>query len=806
MNKNLFKSLAFAAVAVIAGACAKESEQLAGPSSVTFEVSTPEIATKAIGDGMTATKLYYQVFDADGNAIEGLGVQNKDLVSGKTTVSFQLIKDQTYNFIFWAQTAETGYYIIDEAEGLKKITADYTTHKGANDENRDAFFAVEKGLKITGPVSKTIELKRPFAQVNIGTNDELMAGTTTVPAINLTGATSKVVIKGVPTVFAPLATTPETMLTGATDVTFISAAVPTEKLVVKGVEYNYLAMNYVFAPAEGTVCDLTAEFALVGRAPIPLSSPATPIKRNYRTNILGKLLTSSADFNIEVDPGFEGGEDIYPIVVNGVAYKTLDAAVAAARAGEQTIISLNNDMAGNGVKTINGQDVVIDLGGHTFDIDGSLVGSTGTETNGFQLLKGSKVTFKNGTLKSKKALLLIQNYSDLTLENVTLDATGGAAHYVLSNNHGTVKIIGSTSILAPEGKHAFDVYYYSPYYSDGVNVYVNTTGTIRGAIEYACAEDEDACNKKTSLVIDNAVLENSKFETKLLTPNMKIARRVFADEAAATAWIPAGYKLMTDGDYYSIVDGSVTMVASQDELETALTNTAAGEKLSLKLKKGEFTTYNKEIAKGKVISFIGEGVDKTKYVCGRDFTKPGEYKADYSLDNSDVAFRNLTLDVGNGNYLGYIRPKSLMFENCVIEGRLSYMGTGKVTFKNCVFNQVAEDYNIWTYSGTDFLFDGCTFNSPGKCINAFKDGGQCEYRITIRNCRFISSKVNKSVVELKANASNKYELYFEGNNTCEKFAVSAVTGSALYNSNKGETDSSVFVDGIKVWSEGHKVE
>lgn len=310
MNKNLFKTFAIAAMAVLAGACAKENEQLAGPSNVTFEVSTPEIATKAIGDGMTATQLYYQVFDAEGKVIEGLGVQNKELVSGKTTVSFQLVKDQKYNFIFWAQTPEDGYYTIDGTEGLKKITADYSTHEGANDENRDAFFAVEKDLVISGPVSKTVTLTRPLAQVNIGTLDELKAGATTAPAIDLTGATSKVVVKDVPTVFAPLATTPETMFSGASDVTFEAAAVPTEKLSVKGVEYDYLAMNYVFAPAEGTICNLTAEFSLTGMEPISLSSPATPLKRNYRTNILGKLLTSTADFEIIVDPTFDG--DISP--------------------------------------------------------------------------------------------------------------------------------------------------------------------------------------------------------------------------------------------------------------------------------------------------------------------------------------------------------------------------------------------------------------------------------------------------------------------------------------------------------------
>lgn len=310
MNTKFFKSLAAVAVAVLTVGCAKEQGTQEGPANVTFEIENPVAVTKAIGDGTTAKKLYYQVFDATGNPIAGLPVQWKTFSSLKTTVSFQLVKDQKYNFIFWAQTPVDGYYTIDGTEGLKKITADYTTHKVANDENRDAFFAVEKDLVISGPVSKTVTLTRPLAQVNIGTLDELKAGTTTAPAIDLTGATSKVVVKDVPTVFAPLATTPETMFSGASDVTFEAAAVPTEKLSVKGVKYDYLAMNYVFAPAEGTVCDLTAEFSLKDMAPISLSSPATPLKRNYRTNILGKLLTSTADFEIIVDPTFDG--DISP--------------------------------------------------------------------------------------------------------------------------------------------------------------------------------------------------------------------------------------------------------------------------------------------------------------------------------------------------------------------------------------------------------------------------------------------------------------------------------------------------------------
>ena len=85
--------------------------------------------------------------------------------------------------------------------------------------------------------------------------------------------------------------------------------------------------------------------------------------------------------------------------------------------------------------------------------------------------------------------MLIQNYSNLTLENVTLDGqqlAAGANSYVLSNNNGSVQLIGTTSITAPTGGVAFDMYYWpSNGYTDGVKVTVNTTGTITGKIEYA---------------------------------------------------------------------------------------------------------------------------------------------------------------------------------------------------------------------------------------------------------------------------------------------------------------------------------
>lgn len=750
MNKNLFKSFALAAVAVIAGACAKESEQLAGPSSVTFEVSTPEIATKAIGDGMTATKLYYQVFDADGNAIEGLGVQNKDLVSGKTTVSFQLIKDQTYNFIFWAQTAEAGYYIIDEAEGLKKITADYATHKGANDENRDAFFAVEKGLKITGPVSKTVKLTRPFAQVNIGTNDELKAGTTTAPAINLTGATSKVVIKGVPTVFAPLATTPETMLTGTTDVTFISAAVPTEKLVVKGVEYNYLAMNYVFAPAEGTVCDLTAEFALVGRAPIPLSSPATPIKRNYRTNILGKLLTSSADFNIEVDPGFEGGEEVnLESIKNEASLRALFATGGTAKLAADLVLDKS-------VAVTPGKEVTLDLNGKTISNTEDLW--RGDPYYDWALLSvradGSLTIKGTGVLKAKENdcyAVDVQDGGKLVIEDGTYV---GNAHAVYVYE-GTAEIRGGKYSIQQKSSNP-DPYGYV------LNCY-----------------DKNRENGIAKIIVSGG--EFVKFN-----PADCVA------EGAHTNFLAPGYKSTKVGDSYIVTKEDVKVVAEQGDLNTAIATANATVVLAAgtyKLPEG-----SKSIAEG--VTIIGNGEGTVLNTKAAENGGEGNYNAQ---DLNNVTFKNLTINEGQGNYNGIKHSDNLKYENCVILGRPTSYATN-VVYKDCTFKQTTGDYNIWTYA-SNITFDSCVFDCQGKAAMVYREGNDdtkgIYLKVTFNKCVFkASAKVSgKAAIEIDSSLA-PYEVYIN-NCTSEGFDNGSKSGNSLWNNKKGDsTNLKVFVDGV----------
>lgn len=324
MKTALLKFLAAGSLAVLATACAKEHQTADDDqsSTVSFKVEAPAgIDTKAIADGKTATKLFYQVFDASGNPIEGLGVQTATLtpvsgVSGKgssASVEFRLAKGQTYNFIFWAQTPTDGYYTVDDNDGLKKITANYSD-KSANDENFDAFFATIKDRKITGAISETVILKRPFAQLNIASSDTEIAVGTTSTAINFSGAKSAITVKQIPTVFAPL--TDE--LSNGQDVTFAEAAVPTETLTVSGVAYTYLSMNYIFAPAAGDVCDFEATFTVDGNT-VTTTMTNTPIQRNCRTNIVGKVLTSKVETVVIVDPVVDGDESLDGYKDNGYA-------------------------------------------------------------------------------------------------------------------------------------------------------------------------------------------------------------------------------------------------------------------------------------------------------------------------------------------------------------------------------------------------------------------------------------------------------------------------------------------------------
>lgn len=186
-------------------------------------------------------------------------------------------------------------------------------------------------------------------------------------------------------------------------------------------------------------------------------------------------------------------------------------AVTDAEAG--ATITLGQDIEQGLGAVFDNKDVTVDFAGHRYTAYAGSVGSTGTESQLFQLLKGSTVTLKNGTLdvasptdESGKFKMVLQNYCNLTLENMVVDGSNlqDSVSYTMSNNHGNVVIKDST-IIAKEGGFAFDVYYWSKYYEDGVSVTV-TDSIIDGRIEVTVDGNKAIGDNTHSLSISGGML------------------------------------------------------------------------------------------------------------------------------------------------------------------------------------------------------------------------------------------------------------------------------------------------------------
>lgn len=226
-------------------------------------------------------------------------------------------------------------------------------------------------------------------------------------------------------------------------------------------------------------------------------------------------------------------------------------------------VNLLKGSSGNGIVFPEGVNITIDLGGNTYDVSESTVGSSGTKTNGFQLLRDSNIVFQNGTLtaSSSSARILIQNYSNLTLNNVHLDGKNNKnISYVLSNNNGKTNIIGNTSITAQEGQTAFDVYNWpSGGYKDGAQVVVNTTGTIAGKIEFTKDDTEGA--SASTLDIKNIVHDGELSIQEDLAEKCQITGGVFTDKDDVQKYLAPGNTLDSNGQ---VVIDATTAVASVD--------------------------------------------------------------------------------------------------------------------------------------------------------------------------------------------------------------------------------------------------
>lgn len=264
------------------------------------------------------------------------------------------------------------------------------------------------------------------------------------------------------------------------------------------------------------------------------------------------------------------------------------------------------------------------------------------------------------------------------------------------------------------------------------------------------------------------------------------------------------------------IDGKAGSFA---KLEDAVKAASSGD--TIILGEGNYTLYgisSVDTTKGKDLTFVGQGPDKTAWNIGAKVPDPAnfgtEYNGDYSFDGAKtVTFKNMTLRSGKVDYLGFIRIDNTVVENCVINGKTDYWGYTSAEFIDTTFNAPNGQYALWTYCSPTMTFDTCTFNATGKVINVYTDYSAKKFDITVNfnNCT-VNSSSGKTALNINDSnmESYKYILNITGDNhvtaeldttTCTQLFGFGGKFNELYrNSNSGRTV--VNIDGKCVWKDG----
>ena len=300
MKKILFFVSALAGL-FLAGSCQREELEPVGENGVvTFEVSIPEAMTKTIGDDVSnINQLVYDVYWTDASIdtapdpddLTLLYKGNASVYNGATSITVELMNDKNYVILFWAQRDNTWGFATEG--NLLKNGVNFPDSFAANAENIEAFSSVEYLSKNNlAAKTKSITLKRPFAQINLGS---LLAAN-----FDIVPTTSSMIVRNAGASFDVI----NQVAVDKKTVEFTAATVPGGKIKT---DYTHVGMNYIFANG-----NVEVDYALNTEAGITVTNTVSnvPVAANYRTNIIGKLFTSEAGYSITLEGWGDAGKDM----------------------------------------------------------------------------------------------------------------------------------------------------------------------------------------------------------------------------------------------------------------------------------------------------------------------------------------------------------------------------------------------------------------------------------------------------------------------------------------------------------------
>ena len=785
--KNLFSSILAIASMLLVVSCSQD-DILNTPTSdeyvdATFTIATADgIGTRSIGDGTTVDKVACAVYDAFNG--EELTALRKDVdISNKTAVySVRLAKGKNYRVAFFAYYAAADAY---DVTSLKNITL--KGNQLSNVEGRDAFTAcvdVKEGETMNA-FTKQVTLKRPFAQLNLGIDDtELQEA----EDAGLVVAKSKIVVSNVYSAFNAYTNgvvgDAESMTFGLNDI-----PTPTDKLIVEGSAYNYLALNYLLVGDSDTEKTLTdVEFTWEStngdsNAESVTSFLNIPVQRNYRTNIVGKLLTSPSTFEIRIDAGFAEGGEIKDFRVFNA--KELQEALDAASQGETTVIKLGADIVGNLTNVQGaGEKVVIDGCGYKYN--GSIKVHSNSNYYDDAALTIKNVKFETSTA-SINCIEALENGSEryssnITVENCTFTATGDAVNTSVAvqvkaargvtvtgctatNMHsliqaqscdtGDVKVVGCTV----NGKNGVA-------FKQVKSAIVE--GTTITADAYGIRFDGNIDNYAITVKNNNNITANQPFIVRKMTGKnntitleganaLTVSTSSVADETPAyqivitngsddEAYVkPTGTYTLTGAEGYTMFPEPFP-VATWDEFTAAL---AAGEdwiKFTQNISYEGASSYNlkKDVVvelNGKTLTTGNASTTWLNIMGSKTTFKGGIIEGKIYVQKNGGTYSNATFE--NVTFGGTITFSS------VTQGSLAVQGGNSVYAKECTFKgKGSSTPNVVSLEGTSsgsVIFEDCTFNSTMNRFYANPIGGTAIFKLI--NCSF-----NKAaVVETNAN-------------------------------------------------------
>lgn len=738
--KKIFLSM-LTSVALFAS-CSQEElvSQTSGEESmVSFTVTTPEMGSRAAGDGTTATDLYFVVYDeTEGTQVETISSKDSKYAGfneKKATISLPLLNGHKYSLVFWATNANGAYSINWDT---KSITLTDASKLVSNNENYDAFYAYVAPFTVTGEKNATIQLKRPFAQLNIGTTADDLTGVATYYGVNFTKSSIKV-------------TTPTAMdlttgnVSGEQELTYAAAnfisdgSTDNEGEKLKDT-YAYLSMNYLLVSNEKSLVDV--EFACVsegeGAKSISKTFENIPVQRNYKTNIYGSLFTSTTDWTVEVAPGFDTPE-----------YNPAEQLAALFEQGGEMTLYTDVTLKEPLILT-EGKTVTLNLNGNT--------------------IKGGVFAESNGTISTGNS----DSYP-IWVQGGTLDIKGEgvveaqAATYSMAvfATAGTVNIYGGEYYNAGEGSDLI--------YAKGtakINIY---GGTFK-----ACEKQEgvEGTNQKYSVLnlhggSPDATITVYGGSFYQFDPSKN------SSENPRVNFVANGHKSILVGEYYVVVEG--TPVATTETFESAIETVGV-------------VTMVADVTTSKTASLVAgstlDGGNHSLFV-GEDLST---YYAASTLrlisTTGDATIKNMTIDGNNASY-------AYNGKNYGIRG-IFLTGTGTITIDNVHIKNVTytinDDAAAKTVNISNSTFEGWTsynketiatfenvkftkgtyayFRPHGNAtlINCdFADGFKIDFakltangkKITFKNCTYKGEALTSSILETIADDYDATVAVFE---------------------------------------------